>query len=516
MASRTVRTSTSIHDNKEFYRKKIQNKKLSGCLEYTAVNVSWQASLGISALLFLSSYDFREKAFNMWLIAAAGVYLICALLSYLIASRIRAGILSEQGDVSVAVRMLGLVMIPFVFVGNIFMCIAGFMLLRRDKQIEYQLAVYSLMTLLGSFLVSSINLMKPWVAQYYYIGMGLLLIGMIFNILLMIAASRWVHGRRVDTKILPLAALSLLQIAYGNVFGLLFGLIIISKARHKDQAASVEWVDIMRRLFRNYMAVIGMFVVVFLISLSTISALTFDYNIAVSNDYANILRAPCAQFPFGTDNYGRCVFTRIVFGARISLVVGIVATLLPILVGGSLGAIAGYYGKSTENAIMRTLDILYAVPEMLLAVAIVAAFGANTVNLILALSVSSIPVYARTVRATVLSLSKQEFVEAAKACGAKNRLIIFRHIIPNSLAPVIVRATIGIGAAVLSTSALSYLGLGVEPHIPEWGNILKAGSSYLETNPYIAIFPGLAIIIIVLAFNFFGDGLRDALDPKLK
>ena len=147
---------------------------------------------------------------------------------------------------------------------------------------------------------------------------------------------------------------------------------------------------------------------------------------------------------------------------------------------------------------------------------IIAAFGANTVNLILALSIGMVAVYARTVRATVLGLANAEFVEAARSCGARDWNIIFRHIIPNSLAPIIVRSTMGIGTAVLSTSSLSYLGLGVEPHIPEWGNILKIGSQYLETNPYLAIFPGLAIILLVLAFNFFGDGLRDALDPKLK
>jgi peptide/nickel transport system permease protein len=165
---------------------------------------------------------------------------------------------------------------------------------------------------------------------------------------------------------------------------------------------------------------------------------------------------------------------------------------------------------------MRVLDILYAVPSILLAIAIVAAFGANTMNLILALSIGSVPLYARTVRATVMGISNNEFIEAAKACGATDSIIIFKHIIPNSLAPIIVRATLGIGGTVLSTSALSYLGLGVEPHIPEWGNILKIGSNYLETNPYLAVFPGLAIILIVLAFNYFGDGLRDALDPKLK
>ena len=222
------------------------------------------------------------------------------------------------------------------------------------------------------------------------------------------------------------------------------------------------------------------------------------------------------MYPFGCDDYGRCVFTRIVFGASISLIIGMISTIVPIVMGGLLGAVSGFYGGKRDNAIMRVMDVLNAVPSILLAIAIIAAFGASTVNLILALSISVVPSYARIVRAQVMGISNQEFVEAAKACGAKNGTIIFKHIIPNSLAPVIVQATMGIGSAVLSTSSLSYLGIGVEPHIPEWGNVLKAGSTFLETNPYIAIFPGLAIIIIVLAFNFFGDGLRDALDPKLK
>ena len=222
------------------------------------------------------------------------------------------------------------------------------------------------------------------------------------------------------------------------------------------------------------------------------------------------------MYPFGCDDYGRCVFTRIIFGARISLLVGMISTILPCVVGGMLGAIAGYYGGKIDNMIMRCLDVLAAVPGILLAIAIIAALGVSTVNLILSLSIGGISGYARTVRAQVLGVANQEFVEAAKACGAKDGTIIFRHIIPNSLAPVIVRVTMGMGSAVLSTSSLSYLGIGVEAHVPEWGNVLKAGSKFLESNPYIAIFPGLAIIIIVLSFNYFGDGLRDALDPKLK
>lgn len=164
---------------------------------------------------------------------------------------------------------------------------------------------------------------------------------------------------------------------------------------------------------------------------------------------------------------------------------------------------------------MRALDVLYAIPGLLLAITIIAAFGANTVNLIIALSVGAIPSYARTMRANVMQVSTYEFVESARALGADNKQIIFKHVIPNALAPMIVKSTLTVGTAVISTSSLSYLGLGVEPHIPEWGNVLRLGSAYLESQPHLAILPGLAIILLVLSFNFLGDGLRDATDPKL-
>ena len=175
-----------------------------------------------------------------------------------------------------------------------------------------------------------------------------------------------------------------------------------------------------------------------------------------------------------------------------------------------------YYSSRVDNIIMRILDIFMAIPGLLLPIAIITATGTNIAWIIFALGMGVIPGYGRTVRASVMTLKGSEFIEAARACGAKNGTIIFRHIIPNSLAPVIVRATMGFGGSVLAVSSLSYLGVGIESHIPEWGNILKAGSTYLETHSYLAIYPGIVIVLLVLAFNFLGDGLRDALDPKLK
>lgn len=501
--------------NNKQYLKRIEQRKLNNFQEYKNSDFAAGASLILALVILFFSFDFQAKKISQVSLIVGGVYLISAFIQYLITIKVKKEIL-ETNDIKKSTRVMGYLLIPFALAGNIFMSIAGFTLVKKEKTIEYTLCVYAILTSLIIILISALNLFKEYVATTFMLGMGILTGITIFYIITILAVSKYVKGKKADKKLLPFAVPLIISIATGNVFAFLLGLIIISKIRHKDEETSIEWIDVLRRLFRNYMAVMGVFAVVFLISLSLCSNLTFDYSIAIDNNYGTILRSPSLEFPFGTDNYGRCVFTRIVFGARISLIVGTIATLVPVIMGGVLGAISGYYGKTLDNTIMRVLDILYAVPGILLAIAIVAAFGANTMNLILALSIGSVPLYARTVRATVMGIANNEFVEAAKACGANDTTIIFKHIIPNSLAPIIVRATLGIGSTVLSTSSLSYLGLGVEPHIPEWGNILKIGSNYLETNPYLAVFPGLAIILIVLSFNYFGDGLRDALDPKLK
>ena len=199
-----------------------------------------------------------------------------------------------------------------------------------------------------------------------------------------------------------------------------------------------------------------------------------------------------------------------------SLSVGVVAVSISLVLGGSLGAAAGFYGGTIDNVIMRFMDILLAVPSLLLSITIVSALGPSIINLMLAIAISSLPGYARIVRASVLTVKDQEFVEAAKCIGANNFEIILSHIIPNCMAPIIVQVSLKVASAILSTSGLSFLGLGVKAPTPEWGAMLSGGRAYLRNAPHLTIFPGIAIIITILSLNLLGDGLRDALDPKLK
>lgn len=505
--------------NIDFYQKKVNNRKLGGSLEFTTSRFAFQLTSALAIFLFvwqiLLPFIFGN-AVSAVMVVITAVFTVEALFQMFVMKRIEKEVTGSTGQISNGTRKLGIVLMLCLATGNFFIFIAGAMLVKKEKNLEYQLAIYSFLVTVLIIIVSLLNLFKDTQVETFWLGIGLYALYALLNLVIVVAVNKYTFGKKPDKKFMPFAVICLLGIALGNVFSFVLGLVAIGKYRNKNEEVSVEWIDVITRLFRNYTAVIGMLLVVFFIALSIGSTMTFDYNIAIDNNFMNRLIPPSLAYPFGCDDYGRCVFTRLVFGARISLLIGMISTVVPIIVGGLLGAVAGYYGGKIDNVIMRILDVFNAVPSILLAIAIIAAFGVSTINLILALSISSVPGYARTVRAQVLGVSNQEFVEAAKACGAKNGTIIFRHIIPNSLAPVIVQATMGIGSAVLSTSSLSYLGLGVEAHVPEWGNVLKAGSTYLETNPYIAIFPGLVIIVSVLSFNFFGDGLRDALDPKLK
>ena len=208
--------------------------------------------------------------------------------------------------------------------------------------------------------------------------------------------------------------------------------------------------------------------------------------------------------------------SQVVYGARMSLLVGFVSVGIAVIIGGVLGAIAGYYGRRVDNLIMRFMDVLLAVPQTLLAIAIVAALGTGLMNLMIAVGISSVPTYARIVRASVLTIREEEYIEAARASGTSNTKIIIKHILPNCVAPVIVQVTLGIAGAILTAAGMSFIGLGIQPPNPEWGNMLSSGRDYIRGYAYMTMFPGLAIVIPVLSLNLLGDGLRDALDPKLR
>lgn len=278
-----------------------------------------------------------------------------------------------------------------------------------------------------------------------------------------------------------------------------------------------QWLEVWNRLKRNKMALLGLFILVVLVLMAIFADFIADYEtVVIKQNLGQRMQPPSAAHWLGTDEFGRDIFARLVHGTRVSLKVGVVAVGISIVIGGTLGALAGFYGGTLDNVIMRIMDIFLAVPSILLAIAIVSALGPSIINLMLAISISSVPSYARIVRASVLSIRDQEFIEAAKAIGASNARIIFRHIIPNSLAPVIVQATLGVAGAILSTAGLSFIGLGIQPPAPEWGSMLSGGRQYLRYYWWITTFPGLAIMITILSLNLLGDGLRDALDPRLK
>jgi peptide/nickel transport system permease protein len=225
---------------------------------------------------------------------------------------------------------------------------------------------------------------------------------------------------------------------------------------------------------------------------------------------------PNLEHIFGTDEFGRDIFIRVVHGTRISLFVGIISVSIALFFGGTLGAIAGYYGGRVDTVIMRLLDVLLAIPVILLAITIVAALGTSIINLMIAVGVANIPGFARVVRAAVLGVKSNEYIEAARAIGSPNYKIIFHHVLPNCFAPIMVYATLKVATAIMATAGLSFIGLGVKPPTPEWGSMLAAGRGFIRDHMHEVLFPGLAIMLSVLSLNMIGDGLRDALDPRLK
>jgi peptide/nickel transport system permease protein len=228
------------------------------------------------------------------------------------------------------------------------------------------------------------------------------------------------------------------------------------------------------------------------------------------------LMFPSLDHILGTDQYGRDEFARIIYGARISLSAGFVTVAISLTIGAIIGATSGYYGDRVDNILMRIMDVILAIPGLLMGITIVAALGTGTLNLLIALSISRIPQFARVVRSSILSIKSQEYIEAAKACGTKDSRIIAKHIIPNAIGPIIVQATLNMGTTILGIAALSFIGLGIQPPMPEWGSMLADARSQMRYYPYLVVSPGIAIVLAVMSFNLIGDGLRDALDPRLK
>jgi peptide/nickel transport system permease protein len=268
---------------------------------------------------------------------------------------------------------------------------------------------------------------------------------------------------------------------------------------------------------KNKLAMFGLFIFMVLVMIAVFSGFFLDYETQViGQNMKERLRSPSAQHLFGTDEYGRDVFARIIWGTRISLFVGLFTVALAMSTGTIIGALAGYYGGRADNVLMRIMDVFLAMPGTILAVAIVGALGPGIVNVLLAMSICRIPQFARIVRSSIISIRGQEFVEAAKACGTKDRRIILRHILPNAIGPIVVQATLHMATTILGVAGLSFIGLGIEAPIPEWGSMLSAAKSQMRYQPYLMIFPGVAIMIAVLSLNLIGDGLRDALDPRMK
>ncbi|BCS98048.1 peptide ABC transporter permease [Desulfoluna limicola] len=275
------------------------------------------------------------------------------------------------------------------------------------------------------------------------------------------------------------------------------------------------WGQVFARLKKNRMAMMGLCILLGLLLTALLADVIAPFPFDEQDLFAT-LEGPSKTHWFGTDEFGRDILSRIIHGSRISLQVGFVAVGFSVVAGGFIGAVAGYYGGRTDNILMRLMDILLSIPQLLLAISVAASLGPGLLNLMLAVGIAAIPQYARLVRASVLSIRDQEYVEAAVSVGSSDLRIIFRHILPNCMAPIIVQATLGVAFAILIAAGLSFIGLGLEPPTPEWGAMLSGGREFIRDYPYMTIFPGLAIMITILGLNFLGDGLRDALDPKLR
>ncbi|TPG64686.1 ABC transporter permease subunit [Ewingella americana] len=291
--------------------------------------------------------------------------------------------------------------------------------------------------------------------------------------------------------------------------------VIVTLAPQNDDIRS-PWYDFFHAFIRHPMAVVAGGFILLLVLIAIFAPWLAPYD-PMTPDWMALGAGPSATHWFGTDDLGRDVLSRIIYGSRISLYVGVFSVTLGMVVGVFLGLLAGYYGKWLDMLIMRGSDVLFAFPGMLLAIAVVAILGPGLNNVIIAVAVFSVPVFARIVRAATLFIKQSPYVEAVRCVGAPDRVVLLRHILPGTLSNVIVYFTMRIGTSILTAASLSFIGLGPEPDVPEWGNILAMSRNMMMAGKWhVSVFPGLAIFLTVLAFNLLGDALRDTLDPKLK
>ena len=292
---------------------------------------------------------------------------------------------------------------------------------------------------------------------------------------------------------------------------------------HTDKTPSVRpvsgrsvWGMVWFRFRKNKLAMAGLFLLLLMMLAILAAPLYVPYEQVVKQNIVDKFTPPCAEYWFGTDQFGRDLFARIVYGGRISLFMGLAVVAISFVAGCALGGAAGYFGGKVDSVIMRIVDMFMAIPAMLLSMAVVAALGTGVDKPLVALSISQIPRFTRVVRSSIMTLRNQEFVEAAKCCGTSSARIILKHILPNGMGPVIVSATLTLGQVILSIASLGFLGIGVSSPTPEWGTILSENKVHIRYYPYLGLIPGICIALAVMAVNFIGDGLRDALDPRTK
>lgn len=288
-------------------------------------------------------------------------------------------------------------------------------------------------------------------------------------------------------------------------------------SENKQKKRRTQTGEILHRFSKNVGAMTGLAIILTLTILALLGNVIYDYETdIIGQNYDQRFVRPCWQHPFGTDNLGRDLFARVIYGARASLPVGFLAVLISLFLGLLFGAVSGFYGGAVDNIIMRFMDIFNTIPTILMAIVMVAVMGTSTTSLIIAVGITSVPKFARISRAAVMTIRGEEFVESARAIGLSTPEIIFEHVVPNCLSPIIVQTTLQMGKAIITASSMSYLNLGVPAPMPEWGSLLSAGRNFIRDYGYLTVFPGLVIMITVIAFNMVGDGLRDAMDPKLK